>query len=128
MPGADLLLGLRGQRCVDEVQQLVVLPHADGERSDHDGKRHDQPGSQFVQMLQLLEKECAVRNINTHVLTGQTKDRQEVVNAFQSDARAGVFLLSLRAAGTGLFGLQRAGGGAVVPVYRAFLALAQAFV
>jgi superfamily II DNA or RNA helicase len=58
--------------------------------------------SQFVQMLQLLEKECAVRNINTHVLTGQTKDRQEVVNAFQSDARAGVFLLSLRAAGTGL--------------------------
>jgi SNF2 family DNA or RNA helicase len=58
--------------------------------------------SQFVQMLQLLEKECAVRNIQTHVLTGQTKDRQEVVNAFQNDTRAGVFLLSLRAAGTGL--------------------------
>jgi superfamily II DNA or RNA helicase len=58
--------------------------------------------SQFVQMLQLLEKECAMRNIHTHILTGQTKDRQQVVNAFQSDTGAGVFLLSLRAAGTGL--------------------------
>jgi len=58
--------------------------------------------SQFVQMLQLLEKECQQRQINTHILTGQTKDRQEVVAAFQNDARPGVFLLSLRAAGTGL--------------------------
>jgi superfamily II DNA or RNA helicase len=58
--------------------------------------------SQFVQMLQLLEKECHARNISTHILTGQTKDRQEVVNAFQNDPNPGVFLLSLRAAGTGL--------------------------
>jgi len=58
--------------------------------------------SQFVQMLQLLEKECRQRQIHTHILTGQTKDRQEVVNAFQADAEPGVFLLSLRAAGTGL--------------------------
>jgi hypothetical protein len=58
--------------------------------------------SQFVQMLQLLEKECRARNIHTHLLTGQTKDRQEVVQAFQNDPHPGVFLLSLRAAGTGL--------------------------
>jgi superfamily II DNA or RNA helicase len=58
--------------------------------------------SQFVQMLHLLEKECQTRQIKTHILTGQTKDRQQVVNAFQSDTGAGVFLLSLRAAGTGL--------------------------
>ena len=58
--------------------------------------------SQFVQMLHLLEKECRDRQIKTHILTGQTKDRQQVVNAFQSDTSAGVFLLSLRAAGTGL--------------------------
>ena len=58
--------------------------------------------SQFVQMLQLLEKECRQRQIHTHILTGQTKDRQEVVNAFQADTQPGVFLLSLRAAGTGL--------------------------
>ncbi len=58
--------------------------------------------SQFVQMLQLLEEECRQRQIPTHILTGQTKDRQEVVNTFQSDPNASVFLLSLRAAGTGL--------------------------
>jgi SNF2 family DNA or RNA helicase len=58
--------------------------------------------SQFVQMLHILEKECHARNIRTHVLTGQTKDRQSVVTDFQKDTGASVFLLSLRAAGTGL--------------------------
>ena len=58
--------------------------------------------SQFVQMLRLLEKECLVRGITTHILTGETKDRQEVVNTFQADTRGALFLLSLRAAGTGL--------------------------
>jgi len=58
--------------------------------------------SQFVQMLQLLEKECHARGIHTHILTGQTKDRQSVVANFQKETGACVFLLSLRAAGTGL--------------------------
>ena len=58
--------------------------------------------SQFVQMLEILQKECLLRNIPTHMLTGQTKDRQQVVSDFQKDTGAGVFLLSLRAAGTGL--------------------------
>ncbi len=58
--------------------------------------------SQFVQMLKLLEAECKLRQIPTHVLTGETKDRQAVVQNFQDDPSASVFLLSLRAAGTGL--------------------------
>ena len=58
--------------------------------------------SQFVQMLKLLEKECAVREMPTYVLTGETKERQTVVQAFQQEEKASVFLLSLRAAGTGL--------------------------
>jgi SNF2 family DNA or RNA helicase len=58
--------------------------------------------SQFVQMLELLEQECRAHQIPTHILTGQTKDRQQVVSAFQNDPNASVFLLSLRAAGTGL--------------------------
>lgn len=58
--------------------------------------------SQFVQMLNLLEAECKQRQIRTHVLTGQTKNRQDVVAAFQDDPEPSVFLLSLRAAGTGL--------------------------
>ncbi len=58
--------------------------------------------SQFVRMLHLLEAECKQRQIATHILTGQTKERQEVVTAFQDDPNPAVFLLSLRAAGTGL--------------------------
>ena len=58
--------------------------------------------SQFVQMLKLIETECRARNIPTHILTGETKDRASVVQAFQDDPKPAVFLLSLRAAGTGL--------------------------
>jgi superfamily II DNA or RNA helicase len=58
--------------------------------------------SQFVRMLRLLEKEFAARQIRTHILTGETKDRQQVTQAFQDDTAGAVFLLSLRAAGTGL--------------------------
>jgi hypothetical protein len=58
--------------------------------------------SQFVQMLMLLEEECRQHQIPTHMLTGQTKDREQAVSAFQNDPNAAVFLLSLRAAGTGL--------------------------
>lgn len=58
--------------------------------------------SQFVQMLRLLEAECKQREMATHILTGETKQRQDVVNAFQNDPNPAVFLLSLRAAGTGL--------------------------
>jgi SNF2 family DNA or RNA helicase len=58
--------------------------------------------SQFVQMLKVLETECKQRAIATHILTGETKERQTIVQAFQEDTRSSVFLLSLRAAGTGL--------------------------
>ncbi|HAB15840.1 MAG TPA: DEAD/DEAH box helicase [Verrucomicrobiota bacterium] len=58
--------------------------------------------SQFVEMLKLLEAACKERGIKTHMLTGETKARQDVVNAFQAEDDACVFLLSLRAAGTGL--------------------------
>ncbi len=58
--------------------------------------------SQFVQMLKLLEAECQQRHIPTYVLTGESKQRQDIVQAFQTDSNASVFLLSLRAAGTGL--------------------------
>jgi len=44
----------------------------------------------FVQMLLLLEGECRQRGIPTHILTGQTKDRQQVVNTFQNDPNASV--------------------------------------
>ena len=58
--------------------------------------------SQFVKMLNLLEAACCERGIRTHVLTGETRNRSEIVQAFQGDPEPCVFLLSLRAAGTGL--------------------------
>ncbi|MDA1274756.1 MAG: DEAD/DEAH box helicase [Verrucomicrobia bacterium] len=58
--------------------------------------------SQFVKMLKLLQTECAQREFPTYLLAGETKNRHDVVQAFQTDPKASVFLLSLRAAGTGL--------------------------
>jgi len=58
--------------------------------------------SQFVQMLKLIEVECRKQQIPLHILTGETKERQAVVAGFQNDPNPCVFLLSLRAAGTGL--------------------------
>ncbi len=58
--------------------------------------------SQFVQMLKILEAECKRLEIPTFMLTGETKDRMQMVNNFQNATQPCVFLLSLRAAGTGL--------------------------
>lgn len=58
--------------------------------------------SQFVKMLHILQRECHARDFPTYLLTGQTKNRMEIVNAFQNDPQSSIFLLSLRAAGTGL--------------------------
>jgi SNF2 family DNA or RNA helicase len=58
--------------------------------------------SQFVKMLNLLEKEFEAKSIPYHILTGQSTKREQIVQGFQEDTRASVFLLSLKAAGTGL--------------------------
>jgi SNF2 family DNA or RNA helicase len=58
--------------------------------------------SQFVQCLELLELEMRTRSIAFHLLTGETVRRDRVVQAFQEDPRPSVFLISLRAGGTGL--------------------------
>ncbi len=58
--------------------------------------------SQFVQCLKLLEKELVERQMSYHVLTGSTRNREEVVSAFQESEDASIFLISLKAGGTGL--------------------------
>jgi SNF2 family DNA or RNA helicase len=58
--------------------------------------------SQFVGMLKLIEKSLEERNIPYSLLTGQTRKRKEVVNAFQEDEKIRVFLISLKAGGMGL--------------------------
>ncbi|MFJ8888324.1 DEAD/DEAH box helicase [Streptomyces sp. NPDC102402] len=65
--------------------------------------------TQYVQMARLLEQHLAARGISTQFLHGGTPvaEREAMVNRFQA-GEAPVFLLSLKAAGTGL-NLTRAG-------------------
>src|SRR5205085_718071 len=57
--------------------------------------------SQFTSMLELIEKELNAEKISFVKLTGQTTDRATPVSTFQS-GKVPVFLLSLKAGGTGL--------------------------
>ncbi|WNF30968.1 SNF2-related protein [Streptomyces sp. C11-1] len=65
--------------------------------------------TQYVRMARLLEEHLAARGVRTQFLHGGTPvaRREEMVNLFQA-GEAPVFLLSLKAAGTGL-NLTRAG-------------------
>lgn len=58
--------------------------------------------SQFVTMLDLIKKQLEKLNIKYEYLTGQTKNREEVVLSFQQNDDIPVFLISLKAGGTGL--------------------------
>ncbi|MDQ8179248.1 DEAD/DEAH box helicase [Pelagicoccus sp. SDUM812005] len=58
--------------------------------------------SQFVQMLEIVEGELRKRQLSLLKLTGKTKNRGELVERFQGDGSEQVFLLSLKAAGSGL--------------------------
>jgi hypothetical protein len=58
--------------------------------------------SQFVTMLELIRAELVARDIGHLLLTGRTEDRQSLVDRFQAPDGPPVFLLSLKAAGSGL--------------------------
>jgi SNF2 family DNA or RNA helicase len=57
--------------------------------------------SQFTSMLALVAESLRAREIGHLVLTGETRHRQRVVDAFE-EGQADVFLISLKAGGTGL--------------------------
>lgn len=58
--------------------------------------------SQFVGMLDLIKKELEERKIRFSYLTGKTRNRQTEVDEFQNNKEVKVFLISLKAGGTGL--------------------------
>ncbi len=58
--------------------------------------------SQFVSMLTLLREHLNAQKIPFTYLDGQTKNRQAVVDKFQTDDTIPVFLMSLKAGGVGL--------------------------
>lgn len=57
--------------------------------------------SQFTSMLSLIERRLQERDIAHNLLTGSTQDRQREVDRFQAGESL-VFLISLKAGGTGL--------------------------
>ncbi|HEY3820979.1 MAG TPA: DEAD/DEAH box helicase [Polyangiaceae bacterium] len=57
--------------------------------------------SQFTSMLALVSDALRTRDVGHLVLTGETRNRQRVVDAFEA-GQADVFLISLKAGGTGL--------------------------
>jgi non-specific serine/threonine protein kinase len=58
--------------------------------------------SQFVQALSLLRQEMDARGLAYAYLDGQTQNRQEQVDRFQTDSQIPFFLISLKAGGVGL--------------------------
>ncbi len=58
--------------------------------------------SQFTSMLDLVRERLVQEHISFEYLSGQTKDRATKVRAFQEEERVRVFLISLKAGGTGL--------------------------
>ena len=58
--------------------------------------------SQFVRVLHLLRDEAQRRDLHFAYLDGQTVERQAEVDRFQQDAGIPLFLISLKAGGTGL--------------------------
>jgi SNF2 family DNA or RNA helicase len=57
--------------------------------------------SQFTSMLALIGEALQARSVPYLLLTGATRERQRVVDAFEA-GEADVFLISLKAGGTGL--------------------------
>lgn len=58
--------------------------------------------SQFTSMLGIVKQHLDNANVTYEYLDGQTRDRKQRVERFQSDPNCGVFLISLKAGGLGL--------------------------
>ncbi len=58
--------------------------------------------SQFVSMLHIIRKELELRGIEHCYLDGSTRDRMSEVQRFNTDRSIPIFLISLKAGGTGL--------------------------
>ena len=58
--------------------------------------------SSFVKHLELVEDYISEKKYKYSKITGQTQDRQTEVDRFQNDENTNIFLISLKAGGTGL--------------------------
>jgi SNF2 family DNA or RNA helicase len=67
-----------------------------------EGKHKTVIFSQYTQMLQIMREDFEARGIRFVYLDGSSKNRLEVVKKFNDDLSIPVFLVSLKAGGTGL--------------------------
>ena len=90
------LVGLdnRGSGKTDELIELLSTLLAEGHKV--------LVFSQFVKMLERLRTALTPLDVPIRMLHGQTNDRQTLVDEFEADPRPGIFLISLKAGGTGL--------------------------
>jgi SNF2 family DNA or RNA helicase len=58
--------------------------------------------SSFVTHLELVKQSVESKNWKFSLLTGQTTNRERVINEFQDDTENHIFLISLKAGGVGL--------------------------
>lgn len=67
-----------------------------------EGKHKTVIFSQYTRMLQIMREDFEQKGIRFLYLDGSSKNRLEVVNQFNDDESVSVFLVSLKAGGTGL--------------------------
>ncbi|MCX5774299.1 MAG: DEAD/DEAH box helicase [Fusobacteria bacterium] len=58
--------------------------------------------SQFVKMLKVLEKIAIAKQIPYTMLTGETKNRKDIIDKFNNNTDIKIFFISLKAGGEGL--------------------------
>ena len=102
-----------GEKSLSETTSLKNKPHGQSAKLDFLLDRLQQLQeeghsalvfSQFTSMLEILESKLTEKNTCTYKITGETpvNKRPQIVQEFQSNPGSAVFLLSLKAAGTGL--------------------------
>ncbi len=67
-----------------------------------EGKHKTVIFSQYTRMLQIMKKDLELRGIRFSYLDGSSKNRLDIVKEFNEDESISVFLVSLKAGGTGL--------------------------
>ncbi|MBK9264278.1 MAG: SNF2 helicase associated domain-containing protein [Polyangiaceae bacterium] len=94
------LLGLPREFGDDDSGKLIALRELIAEAVE--GGHKVLVFSQFVMMLKIIERAMKEDGVTYEYLDGSTKDRAERVERFQNDPTVPVFLISLKAGGTGL--------------------------
>ncbi len=85
---------LAGSGKFDEITRNLVTLHNEGHKA--------LVFSSFVKHLDLISNWLDEQGINYTTLTGETRDREKVVEEFQNDSNCSFFLVSLKAGGVGL--------------------------